>query len=141
MLQTMAFPVHPAWKTGKPGAMPTFERLPWKPVELPQNPNLGQTGGQVKAIALGALLLPTAAAATVAFLGFRVGSKDEEGWVSVLGYVVGALSGISALLGVLAMLGVAVTPFDFMPKTTEVAALPSAPAAPAPRTMTSGSIV
>jgi hypothetical protein len=128
MQTTMAFPVHPAWKTGKPGAMPAFQRMPWKPVELPQNPNLGQTGGQVKAVALGALFLPTAVAAAVSFLGFRVGSKDEEGWVSVLGYVVGALGGISALLGVLAMMGVAVTPFDFSPKTTEVAALPSAPA-------------
>lgn len=131
MLQTMAFPVHPAWKAGTAGLgskLPTFERLPWKPVELPHNPNLGQSSGQVKALALGALLLPTAAAAAVSFLGFRVGSKDEEGWVSVLGYVVGALGGISALLGVLAMMGVAVTPFDFAPKTTEVAALPSAPA-------------
>lgn|SRR6187401_341188 len=129
MLQTtMAFPVHPAWKPGKPGAMPAHQRMPWKPVELPKNPNLGQAGaGTVKAVALGALLLPTAAAAAVSFVGFRLGSsKDEEGWVSVLGYVVGALGAISAVMGVLAMMGVAVTPLNFTPKTTEVAALPAA---------------
>lgn len=131
MAQTLAFPVHPAWKTGKPGAMPAHQRLPWKPVELPQNPSLGDGEGKIKAIALGALLLPTTAAAAVAFLGFRAGSRDEESWVSVLGYVIGALASVSALLGVLAMLGVAVTPFDFSPKTSEVAALPSAPATPA----------
>lgn len=131
MAQTLAFPVHPAWKTGKPGAMPAFQRMPWKPVELPKNPSLGDGEGKVKAIALGALLLPTAAAAAVSFLGFRTGTRDEEGWVSILGYVVGTLAGLSALMGLLAMLGVAVTPFDFSPKTTEVAALPSAPATPA----------
>jgi hypothetical protein len=131
MQTTVAFPVHPAWKTGTPGAMPAFQRLPWKPVELPQNPNLGDGEGKVKAIALGALLLPTAAAAAVSFLGFRAGSRDEEGWVSILGYVVGTLAGVSALMGILAMLGVAVVPLDFSPKTTEVAALPSAPATPA----------
>jgi len=60
-------------------------------------------------------------------------SKDEEGWVSVLGYVVGAIGALSALMGVLAMMGVAVTPFTFTPKTSEVAALP----APAPATVTS----
>lgn len=130
MLQTtMAFPVHPAWKTGKPGAVPTFQRMPWKPVELPQNPNLGQNGSTIKAVTLGALALPTTVAAAIAFLGFRVGTKDEENWISILGYVVGALGSISALMGVLAMLGVAVTPFTFGPQTTEVAALPSAPAA------------
>lgn len=128
MLQTMAFPVHPAWKPGQSGPLHAFQRMPWKPVELPKNPNLGQSGGTIKAATLGALALPTAAAAAVAFLGFRVGSKDEEGWVSVLGYVIGALGSISALLGVLAMLGVAVTPFNLTPQTTEVAALPSAPA-------------
>ena len=129
----IAFPVHPAWKlgsTGTPGPMPAFQRMPWKPVELPKNPNLelGQSGGAAKAVALGALLLPTAAAAAVSFVGFRLGSKDEEGWVSVLGYVVGAIGALSALMGVLAMMGVAVTPFTFTPKTNEVAALP----APAP---------
>jgi hypothetical protein len=100
--------------------------MPWKPVELPKNPNLelGQSGGAAKAVALGALLLPTAAAAAVSFVGFRLGSKDEEGWVSVLGYVVGAIGAISAVMGLLAMMGVAVTPFNFAPKATEVAALP-----------------
>jgi len=134
----IAFPVHPAWKlgsTGRPGPMPAFQRMPWKPVELPKNPNLelGQSGGAAKAVALGALLLPTAAAAAVSFVGFRLGSRDEEGWVSVLGYVVGAIGALSALMGVLAMMGVAVTPFTFTPKTSEVAALP----APAPATVTS----
>src|SRR4029078_6764117 len=89
---------------------------------------LCKVGGAAKAVALGALLLPTAAAAAVSFVGFRLGSKDEEGWVSVLGYVVGAIGALSALMGVLAMMGVAVTPFTFTPKTSEVAALP----APAP---------
>lgn len=130
MQTTMAFPVHPAWKlgsTGRPGPMPAHQRLPWKPVELPANPNLGQSGGTVKAVTLGALALPTIAAAAISFLGFRVGSKDEEGWVSILGYVIGALGGISAAMGVLAMLGVAVTPFNFAPQTSEVGTLPSAP--------------
>lgn len=133
MFQTTAFQTHPAWKTGKPGPMPAFQRMPWKPVELPKNPSLelGQNGGAAKAVTLGALFLPTAAAAAVSFVGFRLGSKDEEGWASVLGYVVGAIGAISALMGILAMLGVAVTPFDFTPKTTEVAGLPAAPAAPA----------
>lgn len=134
MFQTTAFQVHPAWKlgsTGRPGPMLAHQRMPWKPVELPKNPNieLGQ-GGTVKAVAIGALLLPTAAAAAVSFVGFRLGSRDSEGWVSVLGYVVGALGAISAIMGVLAMMGVAVTPLNFTsPKATEVAALPSAPMA------------
>jgi hypothetical protein len=129
MLQTtMAFPVHPAWKPGRPGAMPAHQRMPWKPVELPKNPalELGQSGGAVKAVALGALLLPTAAAAAVSFVGFRLGSRDSEGWVSVLGYVVGAIGAISTVMGLLAMMGVAVAPLNFTPKTTEVAALPAA---------------
>lgn len=125
-MTNVAFPVHPAWKLGstKPGApMMAHQRMPWKPVELPHNPTLGQAdGGAVKAVALTALLLPTAAAAAVAFVGFRLGSRDDEGWASVLGYVVGALGGISALMGVLAMLGVAVTPFSIAPRGTEIAA-------------------
>lgn len=132
MLQTTtAFPVHPAWKlgsTGRPGPMPAHQRLPWKPVELPHNPSLGQpSAGTVKAVALGALLLPTAAAAAVSLVGFRLGSRDEEGWISILGYVVGALGAVSTLMGILAMMGVAVTPFSFAPKTQEVSNLPSAP--------------
>lgn len=131
----IAFPVHPAWKlgsTGKPGPMPAFQRMPWKPVELPKNPNLelGQSGGAVKAVALGALLLPTAAAAAVSFVGFRLGSQDEDGWASALGYIVGAIGAISAVMGLLAMMGVAVTPFNLTPKTTEVAALPAATTTP-----------
>lgn len=117
MGQTLAFPIHPAWKTGMHGPMPAHQRMPWKPVPLPHNPaldaNLGQVGpGTVKAVTLGALLLPTALAAATAYVGFRLGSKDE-GVPSILGYVVGALGGISAIMGLLAMLGVAVTPFNF----------------------------
>lgn len=115
----IAFPVHPAWKlgsTGQPGPMLAHQRMPWKPVVLPPNPNLGQVGeGTVKTMAIGALLLPTVAAAAVSFVGFRLGSKDD-GWESILGYIVGALGGLSALMGVLAMLGVAVTPFNITPK-------------------------
>jgi hypothetical protein len=116
MGQTLAFPIHPAWKTGMHGPMPAHQRMPWKPTPLPHNPaldaNLGQVGeGTVKAVTLGALLLPTTLAAAVAYVGFRLGSKDE-GVPSILGYVVGALGGISALMGILAMLGVAVTPFN-----------------------------
>lgn len=121
MGQTMAFPIHPAWKTGMHGPMPAHQRMPWKPTPLPHNPaldanlnaHLGQVGpGTVKAVTLGALLLPTALAAATAYVGFKLGSKDE-GFPSVLGYVVGALGGISALMGILAMLGVAVTPLNF----------------------------
>lgn len=133
MLQmtTTAFPVHPAWKPGKPGAMTAHQRMPWKPVELPRNPNLelGQSGGAAKAVAIGALLLPTAAAAAVSFVGFRLGSKDEETWASVLGYVVGAIGAISAVMGLLAMMGVAVTPLNFTPKGTEISTVPAAPIA------------
>lgn len=120
----IAFPVHPAWKlgsTGRPGPMPAHQRMPWKPVVLPHNPNLGQGEGAVKTLAIGALLLPTAAAAAVSFVGFRLGSKDE-GWESILGYIVGVLGGLSALMGVLAMLGVAVTPFKFTPKPEMISA-------------------
>jgi hypothetical protein len=134
MAQTLVFPVHPAWQTGRRGAIQVHQRLPWKPVELPHNPNLelGQAGpGTYKTIALGALLLPTAAAAAAAFVGFRLGSKDEEGWVSVLGYLVGALGSIAAVMGVLAMLGVAVTPFTLPQEPIEVSALPAATPAPA----------
>ena len=130
-MSQIAFPVHPAWKlgsTGRPGPMTAHQRMPWKPVALPQNPSLGQSGDTVKAFTLGALLLPTAAAAAVAFVGFRLGSQDNEGWASTLGYIVGALGGISALMGILAMLGVAVTPFTIAPRPTEVSNLPVAPA-------------
>jgi hypothetical protein len=121
MGQTLAFPVHPAWKTGMHGPMPAHQRMPWKPVPpLPHNPDLdvaadlGQVGpGTVKAVTLGALLLPTTLAAATAYVGFRLGSKDE-GIPSIVGYIVGALGGITALMGILAMLGVAVTPLNFM---------------------------
>lgn len=131
----LVFPVHPAWNAGRPGAMPAHQRLPWKPVELPFNKSLGQSvpsTGTVKAVAIGALLLPTAAAAAVSYVGFRLGSKDE-GWASILGYVVGALGAVSAVMGLLAMTGVAVTPFNLSPKvTTEEIALPAAAPAAAP---------
>jgi hypothetical protein len=122
MGQTLAFPIHPAWKTGMHGPMPAHQRMPWKPTPLPRNPaldaNLGQVGeGTVKAVTLGALLLPTAVAAATAYVGFRLGSKDE-GFPSVLGYVVGALGGISAIMGLLAMLGVAVTPLNLTQPTS-----------------------
>lgn len=115
MAQTTAYPIHPAWKTSTPGPMLAHQRMPWKPTPLPHNPDLelGQAGA-VKAATLGALLLPTAVAAAVAYVGFRLGSKDE-GFESILGYIVGALGGISAVMGLLAMLGVAVTPFNFPP--------------------------
>lgn len=136
MLQTTALPVHPAWHTSKPGAMPTFQRMPWRPVVLPHNPNLGQGGeGTAKAVVLSALLLPTAAAAAVSFVGFRLGSQDDS-WAGVLGYVVGVLGGLSALLGILAMFGVAVTPFNFGPKKYDVAL----PGAPAPAAVTTSQI-
>ncbi|HXX63685.1 MAG TPA: hypothetical protein VEO56_07775 [Bacteroidota bacterium] len=137
-LKTVAFPGQTGWKPGAAlGAasrpMQAHQRMPWKPVGLPQNPNLGQSGGATKTVALGALLLPTAAAAAVSFVGFRLGSKDDDGFVSTLGYIVGVLGGLSAFLGILAMLGVAVTPFDLAPKTSEVS-LPAQLPAPAPTT-------
>lgn len=124
MTQTLAYPIHPAWKTGMHGPMPAHQRMPWKPIPLPHNPDLelGQAGA-VKAATMGALLLPTAVAAAAAYVGFRLGSKDE-GFASILGYIVGALGGISAIMGLLAMLGVAVTPFNMMQ--------PSAPTVQAP---------
>ncbi len=135
-LQTTGFPVNQAWKPGAALApMQAHQRMPWKPVELPKNPNLGQSGGAVKAVALTTLLLPTAAAAAVSFVGFRLGGKEENGLVSTLGYIVGVLGGLSAFLGVLAMLGVAVTPFDFIPKSSEVSLPAQLPAsAPVPTT-------
>lgn len=126
MAQTLAYPIHPAWRSGSPGPMPAHQRLPWKPIPLPHNPDLdhqhhhelGQISpGTAKGVALGALLLPTAAAAAVSYVGFRLGSKDE-GFASILGYIVGALGGISAIMGVLAMLGVAVTPLNLAPSGT-----------------------
>jgi hypothetical protein len=86
----------------------------------------------VKAVALGALLLPTAAAAAVSYVGFRLGSKDD-GWASILGYVVGALGAVTALMGVLAMTGVAVVPLNRLQETiTQEVALPATAPAPAP---------
>jgi len=116
--------------------MQAHQRLPWKPIELPNNPNLGQSSpsaSTVKAVAIGAMLLPTAAAAAVSYVGFRLGSKDD-GLASILGYVVGAFGALTALMGLLAMTGVAVTPFSFTPRTTtEEVALPAVapPTAPA----------
>jgi hypothetical protein len=135
MGQTLAFPVHPAWKAGMAGPMPAHQRMPWKPVPLPHNPaldvdvQLGQvTPGAVKAVAFSALIPVTAIAAATAYVGFRLGAKDE-GVPSILGYIVGALAGITAITGLLAMLGMAVTPINFMqtppatgPQTTTTAA-------------------
>lgn len=119
MTQTLAYPIHPAWKTGMHGPMPAHQRMPWKPVPLPHNPalELGQdvTPGGAKAVAMGALLLPTALAAATSYVGFRLGSQ-EDGFPMVLGYLVGVLGGISALMGVLALLGVAITPLNLGPK-------------------------
>lgn len=121
-------PVHAAWRPrlGN-GPMQAHQRMPWKPAPLPYNPELelGQNGAQIKAAVLGALLVPTALAGVVSYVGFKLGSSDE-GLASVLGYIVGVLGGIGALVGVMGMLGLAAIPFEIKPKTSEVATLPSA---------------
>lgn len=113
-----SFQVSPAWAPGSRTApLHAHQAMDWKPLPLPINPSLGQMGpGAAKAAALGVMFIPTAAAAAVSFVGFRLGTKDQ-GLPSVLGYVVGALSGITAVMGLLAMLGIATVPL--MPQTTE----------------------
>lgn len=115
-----SFPVHPAWAQSKGSSMPAHQGLGWRPPKLPHNPALGQalSPATAKVAAISVLLVPTAAAAAVSYVGFRLGTQDH-GIPSVLGYIVGALAGISTVMGFLAMLGVATLPFGAQ-QTTEI---------------------
>lgn len=81
----------------------TPKRATWKPALLPHSPGLGQNSVSPA----GNLLIPTAIAASIAFVGFRLGSRDH-GIPSTLGYIVGGLGALGALLGGLAMIGLTV---------------------------------
>lgn len=118
-----SFPVSPAWApASRTASLPAHKTHGWKPLPLPLNPALGQMSpGTAKAAALGVMLLPTLSAAAVSYVGFRLGTKDQ-GIPSILGYVVGAFAGITAVIGVLAMLGIATIPSPIPPVTTEVQA-------------------
>lgn len=80
---------------------PAHQRAKWKPAILPRSPNLGQNSPA------SSLLIPTAIAASIAFVGFRLGSRDH-GIPSTLGYIVGGLGALAALLGGLSMIGLTV---------------------------------
>ena len=107
------------------------EPLPVGPVDIDRQlsesviPGLDHELGQAspRALATGMVLVPTLIAGVMSYVGFRLGSKDQ-GFPAFLGNMVGALSGIAALVGLLAAVGVATIPLP---------TLPAAPAAPAPR--------
>lgn len=84
--------------------MGTPKKQPWAPIILPKSPKLGQALG-VK----GNIIIPTAVSAAIGFVGFRLGSQDH-GIPSTLGYIVGGLGALGAILGVLSMIGVRVLP-------------------------------
>jgi hypothetical protein len=69
---------------------------------------LGQTAGQ-RAVAAGTVAMFTLPALATAYVGFRLGSKDE-GFPQVLGYVVGTLASLGVLAGLLGMIGVVALP-------------------------------
>lgn len=97
---------------------------------LDYEPELGQASP--RAIATGAILVPTLIAGVMSYVGFRLGMKDE-GVPAFLGNMVGALSGIAALFGLLAAVGIATVP---MP-----AAAAPAPARPAQEVAAPGPII
>ncbi len=118
---------HQAWRPALSGPVQANKVGPWRPARLPFNPNLrypnlGQVAG--RALAIGTLLVPTAIAAATAYVGFRLGSKDE-GIPSVLGYVVGSLGVLGTLAGLLASLGVAIFPSNLF--TTPATGQPIVP--------------
>jgi hypothetical protein len=55
------------------------------------------------------MLVPTALAGAVAYVGFRAGSRDK-GFPQVLGYGVGVLGGLGVLAGFLSVLGIVTLP-------------------------------
>lgn len=85
-------------------------RPTWSPAQPVQTPQLGQAAA-AKAITIGALMIPTALSAGVAYVGIRLGTLDH-GFPQILGYAVGSLAALNALLGVLAMIGIAVMPLS-----------------------------
>ena len=95
------------------GFQPRGMTLPaWRPAQVLARPippsRLGQEAA-AKAIGIGVIALPTALAAATAYVGFRLGSKDQ-GFPMILGYIVGLAGGIAAFWGLLAMIGVATVP-------------------------------
>ncbi len=109
----------------------------WRPAPLPMGPgdkflgvnippeimnSMGQ-GGNIKTAAASIVLVPTILAGLTSFVGFRLGSKDE-GIPSFLGYAMGALGAISALVGILTIIGIVAIPSFAIPAPT--------PATPAP---------
>lgn len=101
-------PVHSAWSTQIRGFALPPAPVAWQPAKLPVS--LGQNEAKVKTFIAGAMLIPLALSAATAYVGFRLGSKDE-GFPSFLGYGVGVLGALGALTSLLVTLGVIATPF------------------------------
>lgn len=111
-----------------PGFSPTHVGLQggWSPAPLPKGPSrieetlgiamasdpvvapLGQTAGE-RAMAAGTVAILTLPALATAYVGFRLGSKDE-GFPKILGYVVGTLASLGVLAGLLGMVGAVALP-------------------------------
>lgn len=126
-----------------PGFSPKHVSLQgsWKPAPLPKGPGgvsgqiaqtlgiamspdiaLGQAG--TKALAAGTIALLTLPALATAYVGFRLGTKDE-GFPAILGYLVGSLASLGVLAGLLAMIGVAVPMWPVpVPSASQAPALP-----------------
>lgn len=62
-----------------------------------------------KGVAAVVMLVPTAFAAAVSYVGFRTGMRDK-GFPQVVGYGVGFLGGLGVLGGLLAALGIIALP-------------------------------
>lgn len=82
---------------------PMQQRMPWRPANVlsgPQNrPEMGQATG-IAAFGAFGLLLAAAIGAGTAWVGFSTGQR-EKGFLSILGYGIGSVGALGALMGTL----------------------------------------
>lgn len=125
MLDYKLAPVNlaPAWRPGL--GSPAIARRPFLGVG-------DQKAGAILGAGVGTLAFGTALSAGTAWVGFSTGSR-EEGFLSVLGYVVGSIGALMTVGGVASLLALGIAVMSVKPPETTSPALP-APAAPPQKT-------